>query len=249
MKTHHSEHHQMITMNVEAKPAGGGGGGGGGDGSSIEIVRRPRGRPPGSKNKPKPPVIITRDADPPTSMRAHVIEISAGHDLVEAIADFSRRRDIGVCVLAGSGAVSNVTLRQPPPPTLQPPPVGPAATVVFRGRFEILSFSATVFPPATPALPAPALSVSLAGPHGQIVGGIVAGPLMAAGTVVLVAAGFSNPTFHRLPPDTDEVPVTAVGTAVVNSPETCGGMSIYNSHVGSDVIWAPAPRAPPPPPF
>ncbi|KAM0948985.1 putative AT-hook motif nuclear-localized protein 15-29 [Dioscorea sansibarensis] len=240
MKTHHSEH-QMITMNVEMKP----GGGGGGDGSSIEIVRRPRGRPPGSKNKPKPPVIITRDADPPTSMRAHVIEISAGHDLVEAIADFSRRRDIGVCVLAGSGAVSNVTLRQPPPPTLQPPPAGPSATVVFRGRFEILSLSATVFPPATPALAAPALSVSLAGPHGQIVGGIVAGPLMAAGTVVLVAAGFSNPTFHRLPPASDEMPTAA---AAANSPETCG-MSIYNSHVASDVIWAPAPRAPPPPPF
>ncbi|PRQ30552.1 hypothetical protein RchiOBHm_Chr5g0025921 [Rosa chinensis] len=34
---------------------------------TSEVVRRPRGRPPGSKNKPKPPVIITRDTEPAMS--------------------------------------------------------------------------------------------------------------------------------------------------------------------------------------
>ncbi|KAJ0961324.1 hypothetical protein J5N97_000662 [Dioscorea zingiberensis] len=241
---------------------------GGGDGSSIELVRRPRGRPPGSKNKPKPPVIITRDADPPTSMRAHVLEIRAGHDVVEAIADFSRRRGIGVCVLAGSGAVSNVTLRQPPAPALQAPASGPAATVVFRGRFELLSLSATVFPPSELQAP-PSVSVSLSGPHGQVVGGTVAGPLMAAGSVVLFAAGFSNPSFHRLPPDNDDVPDISPGgggggasasadpdSTPVHRPHShhhhqhhhlppavsTTSPETCSSHLPSDVIWAQAPR-------
>lgn len=36
-------------------------------------VRRPRGRPAGSKNKPKPPIIITRDN--PNVLRAHAMEV------------------------------------------------------------------------------------------------------------------------------------------------------------------------------
>jgi hypothetical protein len=45
------------------------------------------------------------------------------------------------------------------------------------------------------------LSVALAGPHGQILGGAVAGPLVAATTVMVVAATFTNPSFHRLSAD------------------------------------------------
>ena len=83
----------------------------GGDGATIEVVRRPRGRPPGSKNKPKPPVIITRDPEP--AMSPYILEVSGGNDVVEAIAQFSRRKNMGICVLTGSGTVANVTLRQP----------------------------------------------------------------------------------------------------------------------------------------
>ncbi|KAI7985610.1 AT-hook motif nuclear-localized protein 29 [Camellia lanceoleosa] len=36
---------------------------------------RSRGRPPGSKNKPKPPIIITRDN--PYALRSHLLEVSA----------------------------------------------------------------------------------------------------------------------------------------------------------------------------
>ncbi|OAE30327.1 hypothetical protein AXG93_4201s1280 [Marchantia polymorpha subsp. ruderalis] len=43
--------------------------------------RKPRGRPPGSKNKPKPPIYITRDTG--SGMRPHVLE-AAGPVLVIA---------------------------------------------------------------------------------------------------------------------------------------------------------------------
>ncbi|KAF0913277.1 hypothetical protein E2562_021929 [Oryza meyeriana var. granulata] len=176
---------------------------GGGDGAisytHLDVYKR------GSKNKPKPPVVITREAEPAAAMRPHVIEIPGGRDVAEALARFASRRNLGICVLAGTGAVANVSLRHPSPGV---PGSAPAA-IVFHGRYEILSLSATFLPPAMSsvapqaAVAAAGLSISLAGPHGQIVGGSVAGPLYAATTVVVVAAAFTNPTFHRLPADDD----------------------------------------------
>ncbi|KDO42746.1 hypothetical protein CISIN_1g040245mg, partial [Citrus sinensis] len=82
---------------------------------AVEVgTRRPRGRPPGSKNKPKPPIFVTRDS--PNSLRSHVMEVAGGADVAESVALFARRRQRGVCVLSGSGSVANVTLRQPAAP-------------------------------------------------------------------------------------------------------------------------------------
>ena len=104
----------------------------GGDGATIEVVRRPRGRPPGSKNKPKPPVIITRDPEP--AMSPYILEVSGGNDVVEAIAQFSHRKNMGICVLTGSGTVANVTLRQPSttPSFLFPPPSFRSSPALLR---------------------------------------------------------------------------------------------------------------------
>ncbi|WJX41257.1 hypothetical protein P8452_28637 [Trifolium repens] len=190
-----------------------------GDGATIEVVRRPRGRPPGSKNRPKPPVIITRDSEP--------------------------------------GAVANVTLRQPS--------TTPGTTVTFHGRFDILSVTATFLPQqsgggggggGSPAVPS-GFSISLAGPQGQIVGGIVAGNLIAAGTVFIIAASFNNPSYYRLP--MEEEGGNSVSGGDGNSPAVSGavdsghgqggescGMSMYSCHMpSSDVIWAPSTRPPP----
>ena len=219
----------------------------GGDGATIEVVRRPRGRPPGSKNKPKPPVIITRDPEP--AMSPYILEVSGGNDVVEAIAQFSRRKNMGICVLTGSGTVANVTLRQPS--------TTPGSTVTFHGRFDILSVSATFLPQqsgASPAVPN-GFAISLAGPQGQIVGGLVAGGLMAAGTVFVIAASFNNPAYHRLPPEEEGASagdghspqVSGGGDSGHGQAESCG-MSMYSCHLPSDVIWAPTARPPPPPP-
>lgn len=154
--------------------------------------RRPRGRPPGSKNKPKPPIFVTRDS--PNALRSHVIEISGGADVADSIAQFARRRQKGVCVLSGSGSVANVTLRQP---------AAPGAVVALHGRFEILSLTGTFLPgPAPPG--STGLTVYLAGLQGQVVGGSVVGALVAAGPVMVIAATFSNATYERLPLEEEE---------------------------------------------
>lgn len=155
---------------------------------AVEVgTRRPRGRPPGSKNKPKPPVFVTRDS--PNALRSHVMEVAGGTDVAESIARFARRRQRGVCVLSGSGSVANVTLRQP---------AAPGAVVALQGRFEILSLVGTFLPgPSPPG--STGLTVYLSGGQGQVVGGSVVGSLVAAGPVMVIATTFTNATYERLP--------------------------------------------------
>ncbi|GAB4834264.1 AT-hook motif nuclear-localized protein 24 [Ancistrocladus abbreviatus] len=177
------------------KEIGAAAGGGGGGGNGGEITRRPRGRPAGSKNKPKPPIIITRDSA--NALRTHVIEVTDGCDIMDSVATFARRRQRGVCIMSGSGTVTNVTLRQPS---------SPGAVVTLHGRFEILSLAGSFLPPPAPPS-ATGLTIYLAGGQGQVVGGSVVGTLLASGPVVIMAASFSNAAYERLPLEEDENPM------------------------------------------
>uniref|UniRef100_A0A453QKA9 PPC domain-containing protein n=1 Tax=Aegilops tauschii subsp. strangulata TaxID=200361 RepID=A0A453QKA9_AEGTS len=183
-----------------------GGGGGGEEGQqqqqALAVMRRPRGRPAGSKNKPKPPVIITRDSA--SALRAHVLEVAAGCDVVDCVAAFARRRQVGVCVLSGTGAVANVSVRQPG-----------GAVATLAGCFDILSLSGSFLPPPAPPS-ATGLTVYVSGGQGQVVGGSVAGALVASGPVVIMAASFGNASYERLPLD-DEEPSAAQGLAQAHS--------------------------------
>ncbi|XP_043711920.1 AT-hook motif nuclear-localized protein 20-like [Telopea speciosissima] len=233
-------------------------------GSGHEIVkagsgRRPRGRPPGSKNKPRPPIIITRES--PNALRSHVLEISNGNDVADSLNTFARRRQRGVCVLSGSGIVTNVTLRQP---------ASPGAVVTLHGRFEILSLSGAFLPAPSPP-GATGLTVYLAGGQGQVVGGSVVGALVASGPVMVIAATFTNATYERLPLE-DETGgagdglqlqqtsgVNPTGTGGVSMSQSQGlaladpsSMPIYNlppnllpnGQMPQDVYWT-TPRPPP----
>ncbi|XP_050226497.1 AT-hook motif nuclear-localized protein 26-like [Mercurialis annua] len=160
--------------------------------SGGEITRRPRGRPAGSKNKPKPPIIITRDSA--NALRTHLMEVADGCDIVESVATFARRRQRGVSIMSGTGTVTNVTLRQP---------ASPGAVVTLHGRFEILSLAGSFLPPPAPPA-ATGLTIYLAGGQGQVVGGSVVGTLIASGPVVIMAASFSNAAYERLPLEEEE---------------------------------------------
>lgn len=156
------------------------------------IGRRPRGRPPGSKNKPRPPVIITRESA--NTLRAHILEVGSGADVFDCVATYARRRQRGICILSGNGTVTNVSLRQPS---------AAGAVVTLHGRFEILSLSGSFLPPPAPP-GATSLTIYLAGGQGQVVGGSVVGELTAAGPVIVIAASFTNVAYERLPLEEDE---------------------------------------------
>ncbi|KAL7120825.1 hypothetical protein ACP275_02G146000 [Erythranthe tilingii] len=160
--------------------------------SGDMVARRPRGRPAGSKNKPKPPVIITRESA--NTLRAHILEVGSGCDVFEAVATYARKRQRGICILSGTGTVTNVSLRQP---------AAAGSVVTLHGRFEILSLSGSFLPPPAPP-GATSLTIYLAGGQGQVVGGNVVGALIAAGPVIIIAASFTNVAYERLPLDEEE---------------------------------------------
>lgn len=224
--------------------------------------RRPRGRPPGSKNKPKPPIVITKES--PNALRSHVLEITSGSDISECISTFAQRRHRGVSVLSGSGIVTNVTLRQP---------AAPGGVLTLQGRFEILSLSGAFLPAPSPP-GATGLTVYLAGGQGQVVGGTVVGQLIASGPVMVIAATFTNATYERLPLEDEEGGTGEGGemqiqqTSGVNtgtSPKSGGGVSqtdnvipsssmqVYNQppkllpngQMHPDMYWTTPPRPPP----
>ncbi|PIN15463.1 hypothetical protein CDL12_11898 [Handroanthus impetiginosus] len=178
-----------------------------------EVTRRPRGRPAGSKNKPKPPIIITRDSA--NALRSHVMEVANGCDIQESISGFATRRQRGVCILSGNGNVTNVTLRQP---------TAPGAVLTLHGRFEILSLSGSFLPPPAPPA-ASGLTIYLAGTQGQVVGGMVVGPLLASGPVMIMAASFGNAAYERLPLDDEDV-----------APPTSGGGQLETAAMGGQQL-------------
>ncbi|KAL2481844.1 AT-hook motif nuclear-localized protein 16 [Abeliophyllum distichum] len=162
-----------------------------------ESIRRPRGRPVGSKNKPKPPIVITRDSA--NALKAHAMEVASGCDVNESLLNFAHRKQRGISVLSATGCVTNVTLRQPS---------SSGSIVTLHGRFEILSLLGSILPPPAPP-GVTGLTIYLTGTQGQVVGGNVVGALVASGPVVIMAATFMNATFDRLPLDEDEMVASA----------------------------------------
>ncbi|XP_020210729.1 AT-hook motif nuclear-localized protein 20 [Cajanus cajan] len=155
----------------------------------VSTSRRPRGRPLGSKNKPKPAQCMAQDTA--NVIESHVIEIPNGADIHNSLIEFARRRQRGVCVMSATGAVANVRLRQPMPP---------GAVMVLEGRLGIVSLSGSFLPGAL----AVGLSVYVAGGQGHVVGGRVVGPLVASGKVIVIVAAFSNALYERLPIQDDD---------------------------------------------
>ncbi|KAL1559769.1 AT-hook motif nuclear-localized protein 24 [Salvia divinorum] len=190
-----------------------------GSGSTAEgdmsANRRPRGRPAGSKNKPKPPIIISRDSA--NALRTHVMEVADGSDIMDAVASFARSRQRGVCIMSGTGNVTNVTLRQPG---------SPGAVVTLHGRFEILSLAGSFLPPPAPPA-ATGLTVYLAGGQGQVVGGSVAGQLLASGPVIIMTASFSNAAYERLPLENEENGIQGQGNSLESPPQIMADPSLF----------------------
>ncbi|WVZ72471.1 hypothetical protein U9M48_020926 [Paspalum notatum var. saurae] len=153
-----------------------------------QLPRRPS--PCSKQSRLKPPVVIAHEC--PSAMRAHVLEVPAGRDVLSCVSSFARRARRGALVLGAAGRVADVVLRDP--------------ALVLRGTVEILSLAGCFFPsPAGPgggsaAAAATGTAVFLAGPRGSVLGGGVApGGLVAAGPVVVVVATFVAAALDRLP--------------------------------------------------
>lgn len=211
------------------------------DQHGAKIHRRRRGRPPGSRNKPSPPILITNHA--PNAFQTHVFQITPATDIAHSISTFAHRRHCGLSILSSSGLVANVTLRQP---------AAPGGVITLHERFEILSLSGAFLPAPSPQW-ATSLTVCLAGGQGRVVGGLVSGPLIAAGPVIVIAASFTNAIYERLQIDEEEengnkeMEMEDHSNGKNSMGESSGGASlavhnlISNTQISQDVFWAQLP--------
>ncbi|EOA16988.1 hypothetical protein CARUB_v10005226mg [Capsella rubella] len=114
----------------------------------------------------------------------HILTVNAGEDVTQKIISFSQQRSEAICVLCANGVVSSVTLRQPD---------SSGGTLTYEGRFEILSLSGTFMPSSDSdgtRSRTGGMTVSLASPDGRVVGGGVAGLLVAATPIQVVVGSF-----------------------------------------------------------
>lgn len=148
------------------------------------LQKRGRGRPPGSgKNQQLAALGELICGTAGAGFTPHAITVATGEDVAARIMSFSQQGPRGICILSANGAISNVTLRQPSTS---------GGTVTYEGRFEILSLSGSFLVTDSNGTRSRTggLSVSLAGPDGRVVGGGVAGLLMAASPVQVVVGSF-----------------------------------------------------------
>ncbi|KAK8493218.1 hypothetical protein V6N12_008717 [Hibiscus sabdariffa] len=118
-----------------------------------------------------------------TNFTPHVITVNAGEDVTMKVISFSQQGPRAICILSASGVISNVTLRQPD---------SSGGTLTYEGRFEILCLSGSFMPTETQGTRSRSggMSVSLASADGRVVGGGVAGLLIAASPVQVVVGSF-----------------------------------------------------------
>ncbi|KAK8657146.1 hypothetical protein V6N13_035402 [Hibiscus sabdariffa] len=113
----------------------------------------------------------------------HIITVNAGEDVTMKVMSFSQQGAHAICILSANGTISNVTLRQPS---------SSGGTLTYEGRFEILSLSGSFMPTSNGVTKSRSggMSISLAGPDGRVLGGGLAGLLVAAGPVQVVVGSF-----------------------------------------------------------
>ncbi|KAG6478838.1 AT-hook motif nuclear-localized protein 1-like [Zingiber officinale] len=114
---------------------------------------------------------------------SHILTIDSGEDITMKIICFSQQGPRAICILSANGIISNVTLRQP---------ASFGGTMTYEGHFQLLSLSGSFIPSETGGRRSRSggMSVSLARPDGQVIGGGVAGLLIAASPVQVVLGSF-----------------------------------------------------------
>ncbi|PPS03661.1 hypothetical protein GOBAR_AA16993 [Gossypium barbadense] len=164
----------------------------------------------------------------------HIITVNAGEDVTMKIISFSQQGPRAICILSANGVISSVTLRQPD---------SSGGTLTYEGRFEILSLSGSFMPNDTGGTRSRSggMSVSLASPDGRVVGGGVAGLLVAAGPVQVVVGSFLAGNQHEQKPKKQKDEPFSVATPVAAIPvSSADPKSNTTSSFRSD-SWSPLP--------
>lgn len=158
--------------------------------------KRPRGRPSGSKNKPKNHDLLEEEID--NTLNLIVVEIPAGNDIAERLINVAHSHNASITVLSGWGFVSDVTLLHSVSRVPAAPMAGPFNMISLSGTY-INPNSGLVHPQLIKNPSCSSFSIHLSGTLGQVYGGFVGGKVMAASQVMITATLFNQSVFHKLP--------------------------------------------------
>ncbi|XP_064954235.1 AT-hook motif nuclear-localized protein 7-like isoform X6 [Musa acuminata AAA Group] len=119
-----------------------------------------------------------------TCLIPHVITIRTNEDIYSKIISFCQKSGSNaVCILSANGTVSRVTLLKP---------AASLGTITYEGQFDIVKLSGSFMPleSCNQSRHSGELRVMLARADGHVFGGGLAGPMMAASSVLIVLGRF-----------------------------------------------------------
>ncbi|CAN1308238.1 AT-hook motif nuclear-localized protein 1 [Linum perenne] len=216
-----------MPLSASAPPVSGGGGGGdysnshsAGGGKTSKVVSAA-----GYEKKKHKKIGMENSVG--TNFTPHVIAVNAGEDVTMKVISFSQQGPRAICILSANGVISNVTLRQSD---------SSGGTLTYEGRFEILSLSGSFMPTESQGTRnrSGGMSVSLASPDGRVVGGSVAGLLIAA-TPVQVVVGSFLPGNNQPDPKPKKVKMDPAPVEVTTqAPPTMATSIGHGSHMERD---------------
>ncbi|KAJ1277668.1 hypothetical protein BS78_04G021200 [Paspalum vaginatum] len=191
------------------------------------VMKRGRGRPVGFVSRATPVSVAVTAAAPTAAVvvssppplthlgelvacasganfTPHIINVAAGEDINMKVISFSQQGPRAICILSANGVIANVTLRQQD---------SLGGTVTYEGRFELLSLSGSFTPTDSGGTRSRSggMSVSLAAADGRVIGGGVAGLLVAASPVQVVVGSFL-PSYQQVDPNASKKPVIELTT-------------------------------------
>lgn len=165
------------------------------------ISKKPRGRPLGSKNRQKKPILVNEADNKPEII---ILEISADTDIVESILNLAQQKNKSVTVLSGSGLVSDVTLLNQ---------VSRVPALPIHGTFSIMCLEGTYINPNCECIPpqlvtnpsCSSFTIYLAGAEGNVFCGNIGGKVKAAGQVIVTAILSKKHRMNLINRNSDEV--------------------------------------------
>lgn len=193
----------------------------------VNIAKRGRGRPKGSGKLQQLFAASGGRAGGETdaNFTPHIIHVRSEEDLYATIRSFAQARSI--CVLSATGLVSSVVIRHPDSTT----------SLKYDGPFEIITLNGSVINGSM------LLSISLAKSNGNVFGGAVVGPIIAACPIQLLVASFTPNIIKEVESKNAVEPSSAVTSYV--SPDVANGPVYYPRMIEADDMCNTPVSAPP----
>lgn len=153
-----------------------------------------------------------------------MITVTAGEDVNHKIMSFMQQSKQEICVISASGVISNATLHQP---------ATSGGNITYEGRFDIISLCGS-YVRADFESRSGGLSICLSSNDGQIIGGGVDGPLIAAGPVQVIVGAFVISSKNTATVTKDDASVGASIPIPIPSFQSAPDSSAITSVIGND---------------